>query len=69
METARIDYFRALDSFPLREKMKTSIIRFQSVKYIAGDLSGYHSYCTKTEEIRDDRIVLKSFITVKKARN
>jgi hypothetical protein len=45
--------------------MKTVILGFQSVT-LSGDLSGYHSYWHKTEEIRDDRIVLKSFITVKK---
>jgi hypothetical protein len=48
----------------IRGKMKTGIILGFNRLYISGDLSGYHSYWYKTEEIRDD--VLKSFITVKK---
>jgi acyl-CoA thioester hydrolase len=63
-ETARIDYFRALGFFSSAgEKMKTGIILgFQSVKYIAPVTYPDTIHIgTKTEEIRDDRIVLKSF--------
>jgi hypothetical protein len=49
----------------IRGEMKTGIILVSNRLYISGDLSGYHSYWYKTEEIRDDRM-LKSFITVKK---
>ncbi|WP_339920448.1 thioesterase family protein [uncultured Flavobacterium sp.] len=63
-ETARIDYFRALGFFSSEDdKMKTGIILgFQSVKYIAPVTypDTIHTG-TKTEEIREDRIVLKSF--------
>jgi acyl-CoA thioester hydrolase len=45
--------------------MKTGIILgFQSVKYIAPVTIRIPFILAKTEEIRDDRIVLKSFITV-----
>jgi acyl-CoA thioester hydrolase len=63
-ETARIDYFRALGFFSSEgEKMKTGIILgFQSVKYIAPVTYPDTIHIgTKTEEIREDRIVLKSF--------
>ncbi|SEA38893.1 acyl-CoA thioester hydrolase [Flavobacterium gillisiae] len=63
-ETARIDYFRALGFFSSKgEKMKTGIILgFQSVKYIAPVTYPDTIHIgTKTEEIRDDRVVLKSF--------
>jgi acyl-CoA thioester hydrolase len=47
--------------------MKTGIILgFQSVKYIALVTIRIPFILAKTEEIRDDRIVLKSFITVAK---
>jgi acyl-CoA thioester hydrolase len=63
-ETARIDYFRALGFFSSEDdKMKTGIILgFQSVKYIAPVTYPDTIHIgTKTEEIREDRIVLKSF--------
>lgn len=63
-QTARIDYFRTLGFFsPEVEKMKVGIILgFQSVKYIAPVTYPDTIHIgTKTEEIRDDRIILKSF--------
>jgi len=63
-ETARIDYFRALGFFSSEgEKMKTGIILgFQSVKYIAPVTYPDTIHIgTKTEEVREDRVVLKSF--------
>lgn len=63
-ETARIDYFNAMqffDSAP--EKMEYApILGFQSVKYIAPIVyPDTIEIGTKTEEIKDDRIILKSY--------
>jgi len=65
-EIARIDYFTTLNigSFSsLPNKLKYApILGFQSVKYIAPLVYPDTIHIgTKTEEIRDDRIVLKSY--------
>lgn len=65
-EIARIDYFRALDSeaFSLSPDMLdyAPILGFQSVKYIAPLVYPDTIHIgTKTDELKDDRIVLKSF--------
>lgn len=65
-EVARIDYFIALESeafLSSPKKLKYApILGFQSVKYIAPLVYPDTIHIgTKTEEIKDDRIVLKSF--------
>lgn len=65
-EIARIDYFMALESeafLSSPKKMKYApILGFQSVKYIAPLVFPDTIHIgTKTEEIKEDRIVLKSF--------
>ena len=65
-EVARIDYFIALESeafLASPKKMKYApILGFQSVKYIAPLVYPDTIHIgTKTEEIKEDRIVLKSF--------
>lgn len=63
-ETARIDYFRAMNFFDSApEKMEFApILGFQSVKYIAPVLYPDTMIIgSKTEEIREDRFVLKSY--------
>lgn len=65
-EVARIDYFIALESEAFLsgpKKLKYApILGFQSVKYIAPLVYPDTIHIgTKTEEIKDDRVVLKSF--------
>lgn len=63
-QTARIDYFRAIGFFSSEvEKIEFGIILgFQSVKYISPvTYPDTIRIGTKTEEIKEDRIVLKSF--------
>lgn len=63
-EMARIDYFIALGVFSPEKKQSTfaPILGFQSVKYIIPVVYPDTIHIgTKTEEIKSDRIVLKSF--------
>ncbi|MBE0424367.1 MAG: acyl-CoA thioesterase [Lutibacter sp.] len=65
-EIARIDYFIALESEAFLSSPKkmqyAPILGFQSVKYIAPLVYPDTIHIgTKTEEIKEDRIVLKSF--------
>jgi len=65
-EVARIDYFMALEPeaflSPPKKLNYASILGFQSVKYIAPLVYPDTIHIgTKTEEIKEDRIVLKSF--------
>lgn len=63
-ETARIDYFTALGVFsPEQKQIKFApILSFQSVKYNVPVVYPDTIHIgTKTEEIKVDRIVLKSF--------
>lgn len=65
-EIARIDYFMALASESFLSSPKKSkyapILGFQSVKYIAPAVFPDTIHIgTKTAEIKEDRIVLKSF--------
>lgn len=63
-ETARIDYFTTLGVFsPEQKHIKFApILGFQSVKYIVPVVYPDTIHIgTKTEEIKVDRIVLKSF--------
>ncbi len=65
-EVARIDYFVALESETFLSSPKklnyAPILGFQSVKYIAPLVYPDTIHIgTKTEEIKEDRIVLKSF--------
>lgn len=63
-ETARIDYFTTLGVFsPEQKQIKFApILGFQSVKYIVPVVYPDTIHIgTKTEEIKVDRIVLKSF--------
>jgi len=65
-EVARIDYFIALESgaflFAPNKLKYAPILGFQSVKYIAPLVYPDTIHIgTKTEEIKDDRVVLKSF--------
>ena len=63
-ENARIDYLHALKEFAsASEKIDlTPILAFQSVKYISPLVYPDTIFIgTKTEEIKEDRIVLKSF--------
>jgi acyl-CoA thioester hydrolase len=65
-ETARIDYFRALGFFSSEDdKMKTGIILDQSVKYIAPVTYPDTIHIGTKRKKSEDRIVPKSFITVK----
>ncbi|WP_268846224.1 acyl-CoA thioesterase [Flavobacterium aestivum] len=63
-ENARIDYLHALEEFSLASgKIDLSpILAFQSVKYISPLVYPDTIFIgTKTDEIKEDRIVLKSF--------
>jgi len=63
-ENARIDYLHALKDFASGPEKNdfTPILGFQSVKYIYPVVYPDTIYIgTKTEEIMEDRIVLKSF--------
>lgn len=63
-ESARIDYFKEMNFFDSApEKMEFApILGFQSVKYIAPVLYPDTMHIgTKTEEIKEDRIILKSY--------
>lgn len=63
-ETARIDYFTTLGVFsPEQKQIKFApILGFQSVKYIVPVVYPDTIHIgTKMEEIKDDRLVLKSF--------
>lgn len=63
-EMARIEYFIALGVFSLDKKKSTfaPILGFQSVKYIVPVVYPDTIHIgTKMEEIKDDRLVLKSF--------
>jgi acyl-CoA thioester hydrolase len=65
-EVARIDYFMALEPKAFLSSPKklnyASILGFQSVKYIAPVVYPDTIHIgTKTEEIKEDRIVLKSY--------
>lgn len=72
-EVARIDYFIALETeafLSSPKKLKYApILGFQSVKYIAPVAYPDTIHIgTKTEEIKEDRIVLKSFYYSENAR-
>jgi acyl-CoA thioester hydrolase len=63
-ETARIDYFFALGLFsPEKKQIKFApILGFQSIKYIVPVIYPDTIHIgTKMEEIKTDRIILKSF--------
>ena len=63
-ETARIDYFLALGNFTTNpEQMAYApILGFQSVKYIAPlEYPDTIHIGTRTEEIRDDRVIFRSY--------
>jgi len=70
-EVARIDYFTALEgklfaSAPTKFKY-APILGFQSVKYIAPLVYPDKIYIgTKTDKIKEDRIILKSYYFSKK---
>jgi acyl-CoA thioester hydrolase len=70
-EMARIDYFTTLGVFSVDKKQSTfaPILGFQSVKYIVPVVYPDTIHIgTKIEEIRDDRLILKSFYYSEKMR-